>query len=221
MEITITRNALRALLFGMLSCHCPVTKEVEIELFCALQDRMDTDLELEPFVTIADRNPVRTPLHIFLEYCRYGHDDPNRFSIGLEDVIRYFCSRFHYAAAKAALDPVTIPDPASQLVGHMMLVTEYCRDETWNASVSDNVFKLDNLFVPAQINIKADGLYGVHFGMILCELTPQQATIVHDHLTLIPELSTLASRLEVIDYADYQTFGDHSRKIAGRYERNF
>ena len=222
MDITITHDALRAMLFGILSCHCPVDREVERALFEAFFARPEADpLDFAPCLAVADRNPVRTPLHHFLEFCRYGHDDPNRFAIGLEDVLRYFCSRFHYNAAKASLDPVRIPDSAGHLVGHMLLAARPGKDDTWLVSVSGHEIKLRNLFLPPQIEAGEDGLFGVHFGMVLGGLTEGQAKVVEDHLDLIPELSALAERVGVIDYADYQTFGSHRDRIAERYARNF
>lgn len=222
MDITITRTALRTMLFGILSCHCPVTSDVERDLFQTFHAESEGDtLDFGPYMAVADQNPVRTPLHLFLEYCRYGHDDPARFAIGLEDVIRYFCSRFHYNAAKAALDPVRIPDSASQLVGHMLLVAEPAQENGWTTSMDGHRFELQNIFLPPQISRENGGLFGVHFGMVLCRLTPQQARITRDHLALIPELTVLARRFDAIDYAEYQTFGDHRAQIAERYKRNF
>ena len=222
MDITITHDALRAMLFGILSCHCPVEGEVERALFETYFARPDAELlDLAPYLAVADRNPVRTPLHLFLEFCRYGHDDPNRFAIGLGDVLRYFCSGFHYNAAKASLDPVRIPDPASHLVGHMLLAARPGADGTWLASVGGHEIRLRNLFLPPQIETREGGLFGVHFGMLLCGLTGGQAKVVGDHLDLIPELSILAGRIGTIDYARYQAFGSHRDRIAERYGRNF
>lgn len=222
MDITITHDALRAMLFGILSCHCPVQREVERALFEAFFARPGDDpLDMAPYLAVADRNPVRTPLHLFLEFCRYGHDDPNRFAIGLEDVLRYFCSRFHYNAAKASLDPVRIPDPASHLVGHMLLAARPIKGDTWLASVGGHEIRLRNIFLPPQIGAREDGLFGVHFGMVLGGLINGQAKVVEDHLDLLPELSALAGRIGTIDYADYQTFGSHRNSIAERYGCNF
>jgi len=221
MRITITRDALRAMLFGILSCHCPVTPETEDALFAAFKAEPGAaPLNLAPYMAAADRNPVRTPLHLFLEFCRYGHDDPARFAIGQEDVIRYFCSRFHYTAALAGLDPVRIPDPASHLAGHLLLVAEPAGDD-WTASVGGRTITLRNLFLPRQIEAQEGGLYAVHFGMVLAALTPARAAIARNHLALIPELAILAERIGVIDYADYQRLGDHREEIAARYERHF
>ena len=82
-----------------------------------------------------------------------------------------------------------------------------------------------NTFIPPEEGFRPDGeadsrLYGFHYGMVITALTPRQATLVRRHLSRIPPFARLAARVQEIDYAAYQGYGNHYDRIAARYERS-
>jgi hypothetical protein len=222
MSIVIERQALQTMLLGVLSCQCPVDESVERALFRLFRaDSAEEAVDMAPYMAVADKNPVRTPLHLFLEYCRYGHDDPHDFRIANQDAIRYFCSLFHYKFVLAGLDPVSAPDPAAHLVGHMLLPVRLDGAASAGSTrIGPHTVRLRNLFVPPEVEHGADGWLGVHFGVAVTTLDEASAKIARDHLGLIEPFETLAGRSPEIDYANYQTFGDHRTRAAMRWERH-
>ncbi|MGE4558324.1 MAG: hypothetical protein AB7D07_16095 [Desulfovibrionaceae bacterium] len=222
MSIVIERQALQTMLLGVLSCQCPVDESVERELFRLFRaDPAEEAMDVAPYMAVADKNSVRTPLHLFLEYCRYGRDDPHDFLIANQDAIRYFCSLFHYKSVLAGLDPVSIPDPASHVVGHMLLpVLLDGGASSGSARIGPHTVRLRNLFIPPEVEHEAGGWLGVHFGAAVTVLDEASMKIARDHLGLIEPFETLAGRSPEIDYANCQTFGDHRTRIAMRWERN-
>ncbi len=220
----IEKEAIETLLYGILSCHCPVTEEVERGLFQTFREfagqARGSLLPLAPFLDMAERNPVRTPLHNFLAFCGEQGWEAGKEPVTHNHAIRYFCSRFHFQAILATIDPLRISDPEGHLLGHMLLPVQIKPDGLRAvATVSGNEILLENIFCPAEIVVPAGAWAGAHLGMILTVLDQGQATMVQELLGSIEEIPGFARRAQGIDYADYQTFGDHGAAIRVRYQR--
>ncbi len=224
MDMYIEKQALETLLYGILSCQCPVTEEVERGLFQTLREFAGQGrgslLPLAPFLDVAERNPVRTPLHQFLTFCQEQGWDAGKEPVTHYDAIRYFCSRFHFQAILATIDPLRISDPEGHLLGHMLLPVKLESDGARAvATVSGNEILLKNIFRPSEIEVPAGAWAGAHLGMIITVLNQGQADLVQELLAAIEEIPAFAQRVQAIDYAAYQTFGDHGGTIRMRYER--
>ena len=222
MSILIEKEALATLLFGILSCQCPVTSETDQALFREFRAApADKFLPLAPFMEIADRNPEKTPLHLFVDFCSYHQPDPDNFAITHDDAIRYFSSRFHFDRILASVNPLTVSHPPGHLVGHMLLPVrlEDGLDRV-PARIGDHTVHVKNLFHPAEIRNGQGQWFGLHMGIVVTALSEEQALMARAHLGRIGELTELAARVDEIDYADYQTFGDHQAHVIDRYERN-
>lgn len=224
MDMHIEKEAIETLLYGILSCHCPVTEEVERSLFLEYRgfagQTKGSLLPLAPFLDAAERNPVRTPLHQFLTFCQEQGWEAGKEPLTHNDTIRYFCSRFHFQAILATIDPLRISDPEGHLLGHMLLPVLVEPDGARAvATVSGSEIRLENIFCPADIVVSPGSWAGAHLGMILTVLDQGQAGMVQELLASIEEIPGFAERVQGIDYADYQTFGDHGAAIRDRYER--
>ena len=130
MSISIETAALKAILFGTLSCKCPVTEETEQAFFDKyFQLREEPVVDFGPIKAIADRNPARTPVHNLLEIASYGHDDPTNFTITEGDALRALGSKFHFNNLVGQPSHLTIRDFPSFLVSHMLVPAGLTRTE--------------------------------------------------------------------------------------------
>ena len=119
-NIHIERSALRTVLYGILSCQCPVTVETEMALFKEFHSAEGDLFPLGPFLDIASGNPDKTPLQLFVEFCAFSRENPSNFVIRQDDALRYFASRYHFDRMAGSFDPVNILDPCVHLTGHML-----------------------------------------------------------------------------------------------------
>jgi hypothetical protein len=222
MSIIIERNALQTLLMGLLSCQCPVTEKVELELATEFRASGDNNvLDLTPYLAIADRNPEKTPLHIFMTFCSFSQPDPHNFTITHDDAVRYFSSRFHFDRVLSSVDPLVIHRPADHLVSHMLLpVVLDSGSFTGEAFFGEKSVRFENVFLPPEIALGPDGWMGLHLGMAITAMSDEQADMARAHLSLIEEMADLAARTDRIDYKNYQGFGDYRAHIMARYERS-
>jgi len=224
MSITIESIALQTVLMGILSCQCPIEEEIEVALMAEFRGHGKTEdrsvIDLTPYQRIADRNPVKTPIHNFTAFCSWGQDDPRHFKICHEDVIRFFSSGYHFEHALAAVDPLAIIDPTAHLVAHMLLPMELSeKGSGGQAAFGDKILNWHNLFCPMEITFKPGDLAGVHLGMVITALNRTQVGIVRAHLNEIEAMPGLIERVQDIDFSGYQTFGDYRSYIRSRYER--
>lgn len=223
MNIMIEKKALETMLFGILSCQCPVTEETERELILELRNSSSEELlPLKPFMEIADRNPEKTPLHVFMEFCFFGKSDPRNFTMTHDDAVRYFSSRYHFDRILACVNPLTINDPSGHMVGHMLTPVKINNGDTSaDFFFNGKTIRIKGLFCPSEIISGTDSWLGLHLGMAITTLSDEQADMAMAHLGTIKEFADMAGRTDAIDYADYQSFGDYRSHIKARYDRNF
>lgn len=222
-NIKIETTALKTILYGILSCQCPVSEKTESSLFAEYRKTPEEGtVAIAPFLTIADTNPVKTPLHLFVEFASLYREDPFEFTITQDDALRYFSTRPHFDRMLGPINPLTIYDPASHLVGHMMLpVSPGEKDGEYRFEHEGHVIHLKHIVLPPDIAKQKVEDYGVHFGMILTTIDARQKTMLHSHLQFIKEFPQLLERVSEIDYTSYQGLGDYHMHIKRRYERVF
>jgi hypothetical protein len=227
MSITIETKALGVMLYGTLSCQCPVTAETEAAWVAEWRKAASEEsVSLGPFMDIADTNPQRTPLHVFVDFCSFSKEDPDQFIITEDDALRYFSSAFHFDRILAGLDPVTIFDPPAHMVGHMLLPVQI--DDTGGPNGAVCTFTLDrhsvhfrHLVVPPDVvDSGPEAWYGFHFGTILTGIDLRQKRMIEAHLRRIDGFRRFLDRVDEVDYQDYQSFGNYHDRVVRRYERN-
>jgi len=226
-SVYIETGALRTMLCAILSCRCPVTARTEEAWVAKWREAADEQfVALDPFMGIADTNPERTPLHLFVDFCSSSKEDPETFTITEDDALRYFSCRYHFDQILSGIDPLAVVDPAAHMVGHMLLPAQI---DTWspsdgadcNVAANGHVVRLRHVVVPLDIAHDAPGgWYGVHFGTILTRIDARRRKMVDSHLRRIGEFRSFLSRVEEIDYSDYQSFGDYRRHVERRLARN-
>jgi hypothetical protein len=224
MSITIESIALQTVLFGILSCQCPVGEEVENALMTEFRhngkQKDRAVIDLTPYQRIADRNPVKTPLHGFTAFCSWYQDDPQNFQIRHEEAIRFFSSGYHFEHAVAAVNPLTITDPTAHMVAHMLIPMTLTADGAGaQTTFGGKTLSWRNLFCPPGIVLKPGEQAGVHLGMVITPLSRAQAETVRAQLNAIKEMAGLIERVQDIDFSRYQTLGDYRSHIASRYKR--
>jgi hypothetical protein len=185
---------------------------------------------LEPFMKIADENPQRTPLYVFVDFCSFSKEDPEDFTITRDDALRYFSSAFHFDHIIASLNPLAIFDPPAHMVAHMLLPVKAAGPVSGTGAPGGGDFlfylkghtvRFRHVVVPPSIEIMdSDTLYAFHFGSILTIIDQRQKKMIEAHLLRIEGFRTYLDRVKEIDYLDYQSFGNYHDHIIERYERN-
>ncbi len=224
MSISIERAGLQTLLHSVLSCRCPVNEAIEhalFEAYAALDNREVIDFNA--IVQIADANPVATPVHFLRDFCVYLQDDPSRFTITHNDVLRYFSTTYHLNRMKN-LNPLLVREPATYLFSHMLVpvtVSVEAGSAEAGCIFNDTVIRFKNIFVSAEFSLIDDLQYGLHMGTVVTTLSPQQVAMIASHLNLFDEIPFLASQVTLVDFSDFQHYGDYRADVAARYARHF
>lgn len=225
MSQTIECKALQTMLIGLLSCRCPVSETTEKLLWARFfQVRNEEVLDLGPFLEIAGKNPVPTPLDHLVEFCSYGHDCPQGMHISHNDVLRYFCSRFHYRGMSAHIDPLIVRDVPSFLVTHMMLPATLVDGTLGSMRVylpgGKRVIYFTHVAFAPDIEHKPGSVYGVHMGAALTILDTAQVGICWNHLAF-KEFEFLVQFVDNVDFRTFQHLGNHQQRIEQRIGRNY
>jgi hypothetical protein len=225
MRIQIEKKGLQTLLNTLISCRCPVTEETEKRLFDEYLRVQDRDIiDYGVFLTIADGDPQKTPVHLLFDFCSYYHDDPNDFTITHNDVIRYFCSGYHFNGVLKSLDPLIVNNTSSFLLGHLLLpATVIHKDDAVEAeyrSGGRSIWFRNMVFLPG-MEWKSGGCYGVHLGCVVTGLTDEQVKMITDHLSFITGLDRLAEDITEIDFSAFQHYGDYRKLVLPRVENHF
>ncbi len=225
MTAIIARDAYQTMLYGALSCRCPVSEDTEAAFFRVLFEWEDSEpRSFAPIRAIADGNPCPTPIHNLFEVASYRYDDPENICIGFGDALRALGSKFHFNNLVRGLDPLSVRDVPSYLVSHLLVpvrlsgTNDACR-AVFSAAAGDVV--MDTVFIPPGIAWEADGLYGVHMGTVICRLTAAQADGLARHLDQIPSFPTLCSHVDAVDFTDFQYYGNYCSHVHERFRRHF
>ncbi|POR04687.1 hypothetical protein AU468_02955 [Alkalispirochaeta sphaeroplastigenens] len=226
MGIMIEYGAVRTVLYGTISCQCPVTPETDQALFTALgqvpprERREDHPLPLEPFLEAATQNPVKTPLQLCAEFASFSRDDPREFTLTRGDALRYFSCRYHFDRMLQGLRPLEVHHLPSFLTSHMILPVTPADETTvlYQPARGDRSITFTPVFAPPSIGLSPGKLYGLHFGMILTELSPDQAELVELHLARIPELQSLMREVSRVDFSAFPGSENHFLRVRQRWD---
>lgn len=225
MKITIEKKGLETILNTLLSCRCPIEKEVELVIFEHYNQVKNQDLiDYNEILKIADSNTQRTPLHLLADFCAYSKDDPEAFTITHNDTIRYSCTGYHFNHFKSNIDPLSVRDTAAFLVGHMIVPARLETDANTISAVythNGHAIKFYNMVIPPDLEFDETATYGIHLATAVTPLTEQQKRMVLAHLNNIPGYSGLVKHVSQVDYADFQSFGNYRAQVQFRIDRNF
>jgi hypothetical protein len=225
MHITIENTGLQTLLNMLLSCKCPVSEETERVLFQEYHKVKHQELiDFSALLKVADMNPQRTPLHLVADFCSWSKDSLREFTITHNDILRYSCTGQHFYHFLNAVNPLIVKDTASFMLGHMLVPAALHKDgETLSATyqTGERTIRFFNVLLPPEIPWQGDGVYGVHLGTALTLLDREQEKMVREHLANIEGFAMLADDVSVIDYGDFQRYGDYRAQVQRRITRNF
>lgn len=225
MDIMIEKKGLQTLLNMLLSCKCPVTGETEKALFEQYHRVKTQDLiDFSEMLRVTDINPQPTPLHLVAEFCSYSQDNPQKFTITHNDIIRYSCTGQHFYHFLTAVDPLVVKDTANFMLAHMLVpATLRGNGEDIEAvyNVRDHQVRFLNILLPPDIPRQDDAVYGVHLGTALTLLDDDQMLMVNRHLDNIRGFSLIAKEVQAIDYRDFQRYGNYQEQVRQRILKNF
>jgi hypothetical protein len=231
LTLEIETEAAKALLRILLSCQCPITKEAEEKIthYFASQQRRPA-LNFQKMIDLAGGGKLDTAFRRLRDCCFYYKTDLDEMAITKEDVIRHFCSVFHWkfnadtmaACPKGVNTPIT--DAASWFVGHMLLPVKLKKEnDSVHAEYSGSDFKLQlfNVFTPQDIEIEEDTMYAIHFASVISEITHAQSKMVGQQLETNDNFKNLRDTTKSIDYAHFQKYGDYRQFCENRYNKYF
>ncbi len=225
MPIRMETEAYAAMLYGMLSCRCPVTEATEKALFAEFFTwPAGGGMDFAPVREIIDHNPDRTPMHNLLEIASYGQEDPENFTICTGDALRALGSKFHFNKLINAVDPMTVKDPPAFLVSHMLVPARLYRVEDQVRAVFEfqqRRITFEHVFLPPAIDREDRRFYAVHMGTVVRSLTDVQAQNLIKHLALIPEFAFFCAQVTTVDFTDFQYYGNYFDQVRSRFERHF
>ena len=212
---------MQTILYGVLSCKCPVDEFVERSLFAYYLDNIQEEvLDFSDLLALADKNSVPTPLHHFYMFCLQASDDPNSFNITHNDAIRYFCTNTHYQNSIMGLNPMLVERNADYLVNHMILPIQFKTSQSASYNGLKHTIEFKNVFIPPGMDIDRDRNYGMHLGTILTELSEDQAKMANGHLSALDGFLSLLGHCSDIDFKSFHPHGNHFENVNCRFVRN-
>lgn len=223
MQVNIERKGLDTAVRGVWGC-------VVAPLFANvgkayLELGSDDIVDFSALLSIAEEETEYTPFHMLLEFASYGQNDLSEFTITHNDVIRLFCTKYHFDfVSKNLIDPMIVSDTASFLVNHMMMpmtVSEKDGVLQGEYTVDGHTIRVFPLITPPCMEIDSNTVYGVHMGSVLTELTEAQIKMIGAQLALSDEFTFLTKHVTEVDFTNYQHFGNFNQKIAERHQKIF
>lgn len=223
MQVSIERAGLDTAIRGVLGCVVAPLFEEVMHAYRELDDAALVDYST--LLEIAEKTSQQTPFHMLLEFASYGQDDPHRFTITHNAVMRLFCTKYHFDfIAKNLLNPMLVRDTASFLVNHMLLpmqLSEYGGQLRGEYRIGGHTMHVFPLIVAPDLELASDAVYGVHMGSIITALTDAQIRMIEAQLALSAEFGFLAKHVSEVDFTDYQHFGNFHQRIAERHHKVF
>ena len=212
----IDMDAFQAILLGTLSCGCPISASGEaqvVEYWNGLRHEKQADFG--KVLDLLSLEPASTPFHMLYQYCLNKSDTPLSLHIGINDVLRYLGSQYHYGRLTAGA-----PDHSDAMspffIAHMLLPVRLQENGRGVYNLGKTNIFLKNI-CKAPWKLPPSGpLAAVHFGLVLCGLTERQFQLLLDHQSLIPDFVRRAAQTAEIDFANLPQYGNHSLQMAKR-----
>ena len=222
MNITIETKALRIFLYGILSCKCPVTKETEKKLFkIFFQSEHRESIDYLSILSVAEKNPERTPIHNLFDFCTWASDDPFSFVITINDVLRYLGSSFHYNMVVSNHPGIEMANPGL-LLSHVLVPVSIRKNKSNIYAIYENKYTITcfkSIIIPEHLEM-AHEQYALHMGVVLCSLAEKQVDMLNSHQALIKNFSKVAGCVKRVDFKNLPPYGDHFSQVIERLRRN-
>lgn len=228
MKMFINNVAYKNLLKVLLSCRCPLSENVESDLVNYYINNSSTNnLDYSEIMEITKAEGKETVFDRLKEFILYSVDDFSRtYVISVEDVIRHFCSGFHWRRTAQLLSAsyINLTDLPSWFVGHMLTPVRIVQESgsplaRYSYSGGSMLFK--NIFIPSDVIVNSKKDYCIHFAFVISDITENQASIISHELDLIDNFKTYREYLSEIDYSEFQRYGNYFEICKGRYKKHF
>jgi len=228
MQIHIKADAMRILLYTLLSCRCPISGSIEEEIVTYyISHKNDKYIDYRDVLEIADKMKCETPFHRLKEFIIYNINEPGQeLFIATEDVLRHFATMFHWRMVERKLSTsykmiIQVP---SWFVSHMLLpVVIKKEDGQYMAEYThkNRIISLRNIFIPNDIQVEQNTRYAIHLGFVVAPLDRFSFKMVSHHLEEIPLFCLFREDFDFIDFAKFQRFGDYRELCRARYKKYF
>jgi len=209
----------------VLSCPCDVTHEQELRVFDYLRGLAPDE--------VADYAPVLaafastdTPFHGLAAFTSWMAEAGAEAAIEREHVLRCNASGYHWQLAAATLPAQSrrVSSISSFLLSHMIIPVSLATGD--GAAGKDGAFAgggptpraeyryaagmavLENVFLPPEFDPGAAAQWAAHLGAIVSPLSAREADLVTGLNEANPQLVLHRTRVDHIDYADFELQGD-------------
>ncbi len=230
---TITKKALKTVLYTMLTCPCPVTEATEKAFFKHYHESQGDVLDFQGVFDVADKNPDYTPVHLFRNFYVDGLEDFREFAMEQRDVLRYFASRYHYGRSVEHYDPLRHHMNASAyLLSHTLIPVEFSPTSRvvaaeWNYKDGSIRFE-NNVLFPGLVEeaseecISEEGKYwgALHLGGIVTLLNAEEVDSMNRRLCDMENFMVMARELDVVDSSKLYKGTNHTTDILERAGRH-
>lgn len=225
MQISIESEAMKLLINTLLSCRCPLPKELEEEIVsiylqCSNCRYVDFGVVLEKAEIMGGDNPFNR----LKEFITYNINDLGQeLFITIDDIYRHYSTSFHWRIVERSLleNYKNIRDIPSWFVGHMLLPAVYKGEGVAQYTSGSKVITLKNLFVPADLDITTGRLCGVHLASVVGILDGYYYQMINRHLEEITLFRLFRDDIDTIDYCAFQRIGNYKKDSEKRYFKYF
>ena len=173
------------------------------------------------FLSLADKNPEKTPIHTLFNFCVWAKDDPSSFTITVNDVLRYLGSSFHYHMVVSNHPGIETQNPGL-LFSHVLVPVSIAeKNKTGCVKYSDQDIetRFSSVILPKSTGLD-HGCYAHHMGVLIAGLSATQAFMLKQHQSIIKEFSTIAGKTEIVDFRSIFPYKDHFSQVVERFNRN-
>ena len=235
MDIKIDNKGFEMLLRMLLSCRCPLKDEIENKLVSLYYSKKNEEyIDYNSLISLGDeqlqldeckQKSTDTVFHRLKEFCLYSINDLDKeIIITEEDVYRHFCTNFHWRHVERYFlkNFDKIENLSSWFVGHMLLpITLKHEDNSVIGEYSffDRKIILRNIYISPNIPIEMNGYYCIHFAAIISKVNEDQFNMIFKHLEENKLFKQYRQDLKIIDYKNYQRFGNYYEIVKNRYKK--
>ncbi|MGD6805365.1 MAG: hypothetical protein ACQCN4_00175 [Candidatus Bathyarchaeia archaeon] len=231
MILEIETDAAAVLLKVLLSCQCAISNEAENEIAHYITSQMDKpSIDFKRIIDIAGGPDADTVFRRLRDCCFYSRSSLDEVVITKDDVYRHFCSAYHWKIAEDALQliPQNANNPISNIpswfIGHMLLPVKLIGEkDSIKAEYAGLGFRIQilNIFVPSDIEIQKGAIYAIHFASVISDINFAQYIIISQLLESVYRFVEFRKEVKVIDYADFQKYGNYSNLCKSRYGKYY
>ena len=228
MDISINQKAYYILLKVLLSCRCPVSDNTEKKLINYYKKNSEKrHISYDTIINLADQEEDETVFHRLKEFVICSVNDLSKgYEITVEDVLRHFSSIYHWKVVINGLQNsykkvIHIP---SWFISHMLLPIDIQTNKGQyqiSCTLNNLTINLNNLFIPSDLSISSNKYYCAHFASVISDISRAQYKLLQQQANEIPQFELFYKGIEIIDYLNFQRYGNYSLFCNNRYKKYF